>query len=528
MKPSLLAFALVLLILLTHAPAPAAEPTSQAATQPAPQAVPITQFPLRDGDIWVMVGDSITWQNHYTVYLEAFTRARYPKLKFATVNSGRSGEVFIQGIIRFKHSIAPYKPTFITAAYGMNDHTKTFPGELHFLDDPKSSPQRFIDAARATKARVVLVSASPLIAPPDYSTDGGKFQIEGTPGERKVVPPGWRSNPANKLFAEKVAILAARNGLPFVDQMTTLQTVWASNFRRDLFVALCARLRPLLETPITAENVKTRGEAISAQLRPTLDNDEAFEAWIAPAKDALRTQWRKPRTDSVEYYESLRLHLRDWLAQIDAATPAFVRISGYTDSARASDLIHPNQAGHLHMAGVIFKQLAADGLVSEVTIDAPTAKVIAARKAGVSAVKFESGVLTFTRLDECLPLPIADVARPALGVDVDTPLGNPRDLFGMSRYLLTVKNLPAGNYELSIDGEAVAMVTAEELARGFDAGLLSKGPIAAQCKRLLDAVQAGSIVAVNIKGDGNPVVPAEPRILSESEPSPHTWRLTRK
>jgi hypothetical protein len=310
--------------------------------------------------------------------------------------------------------------------------------------------------------------------------------------------------------------------------MTTLQAIWAANFERDELAALCGRLRPMLDTPITAENVKSRGEAMAAQLRRWLDDDEKFQAWIAPGKEALRAAWQKPQGDRAGYCEALRLAVQAWLSAVDAAAPPFVRLSGYTDSARASDLIHPNQAGHLHMAGVIFKQLAADGLVSEVTLDAPSAKVIDAQKATVTGVTFASGVLRFTRLDECLPLPIEDAARPGLSVDVTTPLGNPRDLFGMSRYVLRVTNLPAGEYELAIDGEAVASVNAEQLSHGFDAGLLSKGPIAAQCRRLLDAVVARSIMAVNVKGDVNPVVAAEPRVMSEAQPVAHVWTLKRK
>ena len=38
-----------------------------------------SQFPLKDGDIWVMAGDSITAQHLHSNYFEAFCYARYPK-----------------------------------------------------------------------------------------------------------------------------------------------------------------------------------------------------------------------------------------------------------------------------------------------------------------------------------------------------------------------------------------------------------------------------------------------------------------
>ena len=48
-------------------------------------------FPLKNGDVWVMAGDSITAQHLHSNYFEAFCYARYPKLKFAFRNSGVGG-----------------------------------------------------------------------------------------------------------------------------------------------------------------------------------------------------------------------------------------------------------------------------------------------------------------------------------------------------------------------------------------------------------------------------------------------------
>lgn len=38
------------------------------------------EFPLKDGDTWVMAGDSITAQHLHSNYYEAYCFARYPKL----------------------------------------------------------------------------------------------------------------------------------------------------------------------------------------------------------------------------------------------------------------------------------------------------------------------------------------------------------------------------------------------------------------------------------------------------------------
>src|SRR5438105_2071547 len=46
-------------------------------------------FPLKDGDVWVMAGDSITAQHLHSNYFAAFCYARYPMLTFAFRNRGR-------------------------------------------------------------------------------------------------------------------------------------------------------------------------------------------------------------------------------------------------------------------------------------------------------------------------------------------------------------------------------------------------------------------------------------------------------
>ncbi len=480
------------------------------------------EFPVRDGDVWVMTGDSITWQNLYTVYLEAFIRARYPKLKFVAVNSGKSGEVFIQGVIRFRDTIAAYKPTLVTVNYGMNDHTKVFPGDQDFLDKANSAPQRFVSAVQAMGARLVVCSASPLIAPADYATDAGRYQL----GQSANVPPGWRSNPVNRLFAEKMRLLAERNKIPFADQMTPLQTIWGANYSLDRVAAMRHALRGLLDPDPAGGIPRDIGTLLFKSLKPFLDDQSLVRQMPIPDKENMLRQWQVFKVAKDAKTEEFRQYLRGWVAQVDAATPPFVQVSGYTNSERPTDLIHPNEAGHLCMAAALLKAFKADGLVSEIVLDAGNLTVTTATKAVVRELSFANGVLSFRRLDESLPFPIDPSARPALALDIPSTAGTLKDLFELSRYLTTVKNIPAGTYELAIDGEKVAMVTADQLARGFDAGLLDKGPVAAQARHLLEAVRNNSLSVFNIKGELNKVTVGEPKIFAEAQPVEHTWTFT--
>ena len=86
------------------------------AAMPAP-----AEFPLKDGDVWVMAGDSITAQHLHSNYFEAFCFARYPKLKFAFRNSGVGGHTIPSTLARFGYDIAAWKPTAVSVELGMND-----------------------------------------------------------------------------------------------------------------------------------------------------------------------------------------------------------------------------------------------------------------------------------------------------------------------------------------------------------------------------------------------------------------------
>src|SRR5262245_4250466 len=89
---------------------------------PALAAGPQTaSFPLRDGDLWVMAGDSITAQHLHSNYFEAFCFARYPKLTFAFRNSGVGGHTIPTTLERFVYDIAAWEPTVVSVELGMND-----------------------------------------------------------------------------------------------------------------------------------------------------------------------------------------------------------------------------------------------------------------------------------------------------------------------------------------------------------------------------------------------------------------------
>src|SRR4051812_35754586 len=125
-----------------------------AVSQPA--APPAAEFPLKDGDIWVMAGDSITAQHLHSNYMEAFCYARYPKLKFAFRNSGVGGHTIPTTLARFEYDIAAWKPTIVSVELGMNDSGGTP------TDKFVANMDTMVKRIRAINARPVILSASPV------------------------------------------------------------------------------------------------------------------------------------------------------------------------------------------------------------------------------------------------------------------------------------------------------------------------------------------------------------------------------
>lgn len=178
-----------LLALAISPPLPAAEPAA---------------FPLKDGDVWVMAGDSITAQHLHSNYFEAFCYARYPKLKFAFRNSGVGGHTIPSTLARFDYDVAGWKPTVVSVELGMNDAggtpTDKFVGNMGTM----------VARIKAAGARPVILSASPV----NDGLGAGKFAARNARLDEYAT--------ALKPFCEKEQI-------PYADQFHALVEVWAKN-----------------------------------------------------------------------------------------------------------------------------------------------------------------------------------------------------------------------------------------------------------------------------------------------------------
>ena len=378
----------------------------------SPAGLSAAQFPLKDGDIWVMAGDSITAQHLHSNYYEAFCFARYPKLKFAFRNSGVGGHTVPSTMARFDYDIAAWKPTVVSVELGMNDQGGTP------VDKYIENMGQMDGKIRAAGARPVYFTASPINSGDTSAKFGGNTKLH--------------------LYAEALGKFAAEKNAPFADQFHALIDVWGKNKPRESLVGL-------------------------------LDSSAKF------AKD-----------DELAGVE----HLRAFLA-VQAKGPRPVSMQG--------DPVHPGPPGQLTMAAALLKELGAEGFVSSATVTA-NGKV-EAKGCVVDGVKSEGGKLAFDRLDECLPFPIPDDARAVL------PLFP--TILDLSQHTLKVTGLSGERYVLSANDAPLATLTAKELAAGVNLTTFATGPIAAQGKAVLAAVNAKEGLVGQWRGQSRAAIAAD-------------------
>jgi lysophospholipase L1-like esterase len=352
-------------------------------------------FPLKDGDVWVMAGDSITAQHLHSNYFEAFCYARYPAMKFSFRNSGVGGDTIPKVLARFDWDVAAWKPTVVSVELGMNDQGGY--SVPQFIENMG----KLVEKIKSIQARPVMLTSSPI-------NNGGTNQQLG--GNKKLHE-----------FAEALKTFAAAQNLPFSDQFHMVIDVWGNNKPRENL----ATLKGSIENAIKDEK-------------------------LAGAE-----------------------HLKAFLAELAKDPQPLVSMQG--------DAVHPGPPGQLIMAAALLKQLNAEGFVSSAELDA-TGKIVEAKKCAIADVKAENGALSFSRLDEAIAFPIPDDARSVLPMFPT--------ILELSQYTLKVTGLSAAQYALKINGADVATVAAKDLERGINLTAFAQGPIAAQGKAVLNAVNA--------------------------------------
>ena len=240
-----------------------------------------------------------------------------------------------------------------------------------------------------------------------------------------------------------------------------------------------------------------------------------------------------------------KIPFADQYALTRAATDAMEKDDPMAKKAKPYyDGFHTSSPGGLLMAGVILKELNAPAVVSSAKLEVgekkPERGVHTNCKIG-DVEQLENGV-SFTRLDDALPLPIQKDWLPML------PYMN--ELKDLNHYGLTVLGLKDGDYDIAIDGVKVMKATAKELAAGVNLGNVTTGPIFEQSNKVHEAITAKNklvfdrffnVLKYNVPAwieDGaaqkakevakrmDKIDAAQAAIYKLAEPKPHKWTVT--
>ncbi len=315
---------------------------------------------IKQNDVWVMAGDSITAQRQHSNYIEAFYRTRYPGLNLQFRNSGIGGNRTSSILARFDYDVAAWKPTIVSIELGMND--------VGSGDDPAA----YIEGMRQLIAKIREIKATPVL-------------ISSSPVNDGSVKGDWKSDRCRRIDPYTVALkkLADEEQVVMIDQYHALLDLWGKNKQ----------------------------------------------------------------------------------------SPTGINLEG--------DPVHPGPVGQYTMAGVILAQLHVDRDVSSAVLSAE-GQVASSNGCKISDVSAADGKLAFTRTEEKGAWPVAAKSKAAADL---LP-----EIHKLSNWMLTVTDLPAGNYQVTIDGQPAATLTEKELASGWNLATIYEGAIADRNQKIIGLI----------------------------------------
>lgn len=289
-------------------------------------------------------------------------------------------------------------------------------------------------------------------------TDGGKLMAADESTQQPMIDETIRRGLGRDVLPLKPTVVTIDFGMNdiFVKPTNNVYSTYLSCMTKMVTVLQENGARTALLTPQPTE-----------PKRSDPDQDENNKA-LRKFSDGLKEVAAKTGMAYVDQFDPyMKMLLRERAGNPD------VFIGG------GRDTVHPGAAGHTVMAWAILKGLGATPLVSRAQIDCKAQRVIAVEACKIENLKMSNGVIGFDRLDAALPMPIHPQAGSALKL---APV-----LEDLNRYELQITGLAPGDYQLSIDGEPVTEITADELGQGLNLAT-NAGSITQQGQELLKEV----------------------------------------
>lgn len=213
------------------------------------------------------------------------------------------------------------------------------------------------------------------------------------------------------------------------------------------------------------------------------DPDKAEQGFLQKMTDEGLALAKSLGADTIDLQRGMREIQRRIVAANARETEATKKTT-----LHVADGIHLNDLGQLAMAYALLKGLGAPAGVSSVVIDFADGALQKTEGCRVSEILKRDGGLEFVREDEGLPLNLG-----ALGGLNFRFISIPE---GLNRYLLTVASLPAGDFELLVEGRVIGKASAGRLGSGLNISSMTTngwepgGPWDAQASLIKELTEA--------------------------------------
>ena len=213
---------------------------------------------------------------------------------------------------------------------------------------------------------------------------------------------------------------------------------------------------------------------------------EATAILPTEAKPEINAALTRCAKEARRLAEEQRIPLVDFNGPMNRITADFQKTNP-SFTLIGNDRTHPCELGCTVMAYLFLKAQNVPGVVSETVVDAGSGQLVSASNAAVTDLKLKGGEITFSLLENALPVPFEGRWRQGLRLSPENELGkamqfmkNPvqAELYPgwhcipfqdrLNRELLQVTNLADGNYELLIDDLPVGQWGNGDLTRGIN------------------------------------------------------------
>ena len=126
---------------------------------------------LRSGDLVAVIGDSITEQKLYSLYIEQYLLLCHPAENLMAMQFGWGGERASGLVSRVNNDVLAFKPTVATTCYGMNDGNYK-PVEPATVDAYRRSMTEAVKKLKAGGVRVIVVGSPGVVDTKSFKRSG--------------------------------------------------------------------------------------------------------------------------------------------------------------------------------------------------------------------------------------------------------------------------------------------------------------------------------------------------------------------